>query len=52
MATGHPSTDEMIKARGKVDSNCFVFDFLFRCICVRFFLVLRRCTRLKYYHYY
>ena len=27
MATGHPSTDEMIKARGKVDLNCFVFDF-------------------------
>ena len=27
MATGHPSTDEMMKARGKVDSNCFVFAF-------------------------
>ena len=39
MATGHPSTDEMIKARGKVDSNCFVFAFFFkfRCICVRLF---------------
>ena len=25
MATGHPSIDEMIKAGGKVDSNCFGF---------------------------
>ena len=29
MATGHPSTDEMIKARGKVDSNCFFFFCFF-----------------------
>ena len=33
MATGHPSTDEMIKARGKVNSKCFSF-FFFQCICM------------------